>query len=60
MSDRDPGAERPKVYYICAKCWTKTGLNFGKETQQQIRCHACGCPILYKTRTNRVIQFEAR
>ncbi|KAL5604017.1 hypothetical protein BROUX41_002018 [Berkeleyomyces rouxiae] len=46
-----------KLNYICGDC----GLN---STQHQtvpfLRCKECGCRILYKPRTKRMVQFEAR
>eukprot|EP00891_Asterochloris_glomerata_P005335 jgi/Astpho2/5335/e_gw1.00075.97.1_t len=44
------------VGYICGDCGTENQLKTG----DVIRCRDCGYRILYKKRTNRVVQFEAR
>lgn len=49
----DPG--RP-VGYLCGDCDAKVFLKRG----DPIRCKECGYRVLYKERTNRMIQFEAR
>ena len=46
----------PNVAYICGDCGTENQLKTG----DVIRCRECGYRILYKKRTNRVVQFEAR
>lgn len=44
------------VEYECGDCATKVVL----KPRDPIRCHECGYRILYKPRTKRVIQYEAR
>ncbi|EGP92084.1 unnamed protein product [Zymoseptoria tritici ST99CH_1A5] len=44
------------VHYLCGDCDTKVSLKKG----DPIRCKECGYRVLYKERTNRMIQFEAR
>ncbi|KAK3720403.1 DNA-directed RNA polymerase core subunit rpc10 [Vermiconidia calcicola] len=44
------------VQYLCGDCDTKVTLKKG----DAIRCKECGYRVLYKERTNRMIQFEAR
>jgi len=44
------------VQYLCGECDTKVTLKKG----DAIRCKECGYRVLYKERTNRMIQFEAR
>ncbi|MCJ1330396.1 DNA-directed RNA polymerase core subunit rpc10 [Thelotrema lepadinum] len=46
----------PVTQYICGECSTKVQLQKG----DQIRCKDCGHRILYKERTKRMVQFEAR
>ncbi|KAI2626284.1 DNA directed RNA polymerase [Xylaria nigripes] len=42
--------------YICGDC----GYKFALRRTDTIRCKECGCRILYKERTKRMVQFEAR
>lgn len=44
------------VGYLCGDCDAKVQLKRG----DPIRCKECGYRVLYKERTNRMIQFEAR
>jgi DNA-directed RNA polymerase I, II, and III subunit RPABC4 len=44
------------VQYICGDCGADTNIKQG----DVIRCRECGYRILYKKRTNRVVQYEAR
>lgn len=44
------------VAYICGHCRAETVLKPG----DVIQCRECGYRILYKKRTKRVVQFEAR
>jgi DNA-directed RNA polymerase I, II, and III subunit RPABC4 len=44
------------VHYLCGDCDQKVTLKKG----DPIRCKECGYRVLYKERTNRMIQFEAR
>ncbi|KAK5108399.1 hypothetical protein LTR62_008355 [Meristemomyces frigidus] len=48
-------AARP-VQYLCGDCDAKVTLR----KSDPIRCKECGYRVLYKERTNRMIQFEAR
>ncbi|KAK6363733.1 DNA-directed RNA polymerase core subunit rpc10 [Orbilia blumenaviensis] len=42
--------------YLCADCGKSVTLN----KADPIRCKECGFRILYKERTKRMVQFEAR
>lgn len=42
--------------YTCGQCGVDTRLKSG----EPIQCKECGYRILYKKRTKRVVQFEAR
>ena len=44
------------VAYICGDCGRENTLKQG----DVIRCRECGYRILYKKRTKRVVQYEAR
>lgn len=44
------------VKYNCAQC--ATSFSLGKS--DAIRCKECGHRVIYKSRTRRVVQFEAR
>lgn len=46
----------PAVAYICGDCGAENTLRSG----DVIRCRECGYRILYKKRTKRVVQYEAR
>ncbi|CRK47994.1 hypothetical protein BN1723_007872 [Verticillium longisporum] len=46
----------PQMQYLCGDC----GLKFQMRRGDAIRCKECGCRILYKERTKRMVQFEAR
>lgn len=46
----------PQVAYICGDCGAENTLKPG----DVIRCRECGYRILYKKRTKRVVQYEAR
>ncbi|KAF2717543.1 hypothetical protein K431DRAFT_323048 [Polychaeton citri CBS 116435] len=48
-------SSRP-VHYLCGECDARISLKKG----EAIRCKECGYRVLYKERTNRMIQFEAR
>jgi len=50
------GAAAATMHYLCAECGVKVGINKG----EPIRCKECGHRILYKQRTRRMVQFEAR
>ncbi|KAF2733178.1 hypothetical protein EJ04DRAFT_468853 [Polyplosphaeria fusca] len=44
------------VEYVCGDCDAIVALKRG----EPIRCRSCGHRVLYKQRTNRMVQFEAR
>ncbi|KAF2791629.1 hypothetical protein K505DRAFT_309176 [Melanomma pulvis-pyrius CBS 109.77] len=44
------------VEYTCGDCDAAVSLKRG----EPIRCRSCGHRVLYKQRTNRMVQFEAR
>ncbi|KAF7845819.1 hypothetical protein BT93_L0456 [Corymbia citriodora subsp. variegata] len=44
------------VSYICGECASKVALS----KNDPIRCSSCGHRVLYKERTKRMVQFEAR
>eukprot|EP00428_Durinskia_dybowskii_P021814 CAMPEP_0170201996 /NCGR_PEP_ID=MMETSP0116_2-20130129/466_1 /TAXON_ID=400756 /ORGANISM="Durinskia baltica, Strain CSIRO CS-38" /LENGTH=71 /DNA_ID=CAMNT_0010452235 /DNA_START=112 /DNA_END=327 /DNA_ORIENTATION=+ len=44
------------VEYRCGDCGARNIIKGG----DPVRCRQCGFRILYKTRTKRLIQFEAR
>ncbi|KAA8648619.1 Rpo12/RPC10 RNA polymerase subunit family protein [Aspergillus tanneri] len=46
----------PVVAYLCGECNSRVSLKRG----DQIRCKECGHRVLYKERTKRMVQFEAR
>jgi DNA-directed RNA polymerase I, II, and III subunit RPABC4 len=46
----------PTVQYVCGECAAKVSLAKG----DAIRCSMCGHRVLYKERTKRMVQFEAR
>ncbi|KAI1365522.1 metallothionein-I transcription activator [Xylaria arbuscula] len=48
--------EGATINYICGDC----GFKFALRRSDTIRCKECGCRILYKERTKRMVQFEAR
>ncbi|KAI8322014.1 hypothetical protein GQ54DRAFT_260699 [Martensiomyces pterosporus] len=49
---------RPTVLmtYMCADC----GADNDIKPKEPIRCRECGYRILYKKRTKKMVQFEAR
>ncbi|KAI9731671.1 MAG: DNA-directed RNA polymerase core subunit rpc10 [Claussenomyces sp. TS43310] len=56
-----PGREQtlgdgPAINYLCGDCNSKVPLKRG----DPIRCKECGHRVLYKERTKRMVQFEAR
>ena len=51
-----PPAAAAQVAYMCGDCGAETTLRAG----DVIRCRECGYRILYKKRTKRVVQYEAR
>ncbi|KAF2496239.1 hypothetical protein BU16DRAFT_526747 [Lophium mytilinum] len=48
--------EGRSVDYTCGDCNAAVSLKRG----EPIRCRSCGHRVLYKQRTNRMVQFEAR
>ncbi|KAK1257074.1 hypothetical protein QJS04_geneDACA019209 [Acorus gramineus] len=50
----DPQPE--PVSYICGDCGAENTLKQG----DVIQCRECGYRILYKKRTRRIVQYEAR
>ncbi|KAG0306605.1 DNA-directed RNA polymerase core subunit rpc10 [Dissophora globulifera] len=50
---KPPAAAIP---YICAECGSENEI----KPKEPIRCKECGYRIMYKKRTKRMVQFEAR
>ncbi|RKF56668.1 DNA-directed RNA polymerases I, II, and III subunit RPABC4 [Erysiphe neolycopersici] len=48
--------DTPAINYLCGDCNAKVPLKRG----DPIRCKECGHRVLYKERTKRMVQFEAR
>ncbi|KAK0714697.1 metallothionein-I gene transcription activator [Lasiosphaeris hirsuta] len=44
------------MHYTCGDCAARVPLEKGAA----IRCQKCGARVLYKERTKRMVQFEAR
>lgn len=44
------------MFYTCGDCAVRVPL----EKNAGIRCQKCGARVLYKERTKRMVQFEAR
>ncbi|KAF2667659.1 hypothetical protein BT63DRAFT_426518 [Microthyrium microscopicum] len=44
------------VNYVCGDCDSKVTLKTG----DIVRCKQCGHRVLYKMRTDQIVQFEAR
>ncbi|KAK9481414.1 DNA directed RNA polymerase [Lipomyces japonicus] len=44
------------ITYLCANCAAPNTLN----RNDPVRCRECGHRVLYKQRTRRMVQFEAR
>ncbi|CAL4997203.1 unnamed protein product [Urochloa decumbens] len=51
----DPQQPEP-VSYLCGDCGSDNTLKPG----DTIQCRECGYRILYKKRTRRIVQYEAR
>ncbi|KAF3330023.1 DNA-directed RNA polymerases II, IV and V subunit 12-like [Carex rostrata] len=51
----DPQQPEP-VVYLCGDCGAECPLKSG----DVIQCRDCGYRILYKKRTRRIVQYEAR
>ncbi|KAJ3744725.1 DNA-directed RNA polymerase I [Lentinula detonsa] len=49
-------APRQEMEYLCADCNAKNEIR----AREPIRCRECGHRIMYKRRTKRMVQFEAR
>ncbi|EMD40565.1 hypothetical protein CERSUDRAFT_80234 [Gelatoporia subvermispora B] len=49
-------APRQEMEYLCADCGAKNEI----KSREPIRCRECGHRIMYKKRTKRMVQFEAR
>ncbi|KAI0692649.1 DNA directed RNA polymerase [Cytidiella melzeri] len=47
---------RQDMIYLCADCNAKNEI----KPREPIRCRECGHRIMYKNRTKRMVQFEAR
>ncbi|KAG4306305.1 hypothetical protein PORY_000293 [Pneumocystis oryctolagi] len=45
-----------QMSYLCADCGAINQI----QTREVIRCRECGHRVMYKQRTKRMIQFEAR
>lgn len=60
MDQRNESSSSPSDHqgakYICGDCGYENEI----KAKDVIRCRECGYRILYKKRTNRIIQFEAR
>ncbi|KAI0773933.1 DNA directed RNA polymerase [Fomes fomentarius] len=48
--------QRHEMSYLCADCGSSNEI----KPREPIRCRQCGHRIMYKKRTNRMVQFEAR
>jgi DNA-directed RNA polymerase I, II, and III subunit RPABC4 len=46
----------PKMLYNCADCGSENEI----KPKEPLRCKECGHRIMYKQRTKRMVQFEAR
>jgi len=55
-ADVAAAAARTGVEYECGDCCEKVIL----KPRDAVRCQRCGYRILYKPRTKRIIQYEAR
>ncbi|KAK7470838.1 DNA-directed RNA polymerase core subunit rpc10 [Stygiomarasmius scandens] len=58
MSSSNPllQPQRQEMEYLCADCGAKNEI----KSREPIRCRECGHRIMYKKRTKRMVQFEAR
>ncbi|PIL33607.1 hypothetical protein GSI_04230 [Ganoderma sinense ZZ0214-1] len=50
------GPGRQEMSYLCADCGASNEIR----PREPIRCRQCGHRIMYKKRTTRMVQFEAR
>lgn len=56
MEIEDNDVLLPKLSYLCGSC----GEDVRITVNDPVRCDSCGHRILYKARTNKVMQFQAR
>eukprot|EP00842_Homolaphlyctis_polyrhiza_P005455 jgi/Hompol1/5910/HPOL_002687-RA len=59
METQQQQQQRPQVVnvtYTCGEC----GVDNQIKPREPIRCKDCGYRIMYKKRTKRMVQFEAR
>ncbi|KAH9951773.1 DNA-directed RNA polymerase I [Amylocystis lapponica] len=49
-------SQKQDMEYLCADCGAKNEIR----SREPIRCRECGHRIMYKKRTKRMVQFEAR
>mmetsp|Transcript_10955 Transcript_10955/g.27669 ORF Transcript_10955/g.27669 Transcript_10955/m.27669 type:complete len:83 (+) Transcript_10955:259-507(+) len=54
--EQTPASASDGVMYVCGECGEENKLKTG----DVIQCRECGYRILYKKRTRRVVQYEAR
>ncbi|XP_004226865.2 DNA-directed RNA polymerases I, II, and III subunit RPABC4 [Ciona intestinalis] len=53
----EPVPGQPKaMVYICGECHQENEIR----SRDPIRCRECGCRIMYKKRTKRMVVFDAR
>lgn len=52
----DKGNDSKSVNYICGSCGCENPIR----PQDSVSCRSCGHKIMYKKRTRRPMQFEAR
>ncbi|KAG9305889.1 hypothetical protein G9A89_016541 [Geosiphon pyriformis] len=48
--------QQQQMHYLCADC----GVDNEIKPKEPLRCKECGHRIMYKMRTKRMVQFEAR
>ena len=56
LSGTQPNPQDDGVWYVCGECGAENNLRQG----DAIICRECGYRILYKKRTRKVVQYEAR
>ncbi|NP_001150838.1 DNA-directed RNA polymerases I, II, and III 7.3 kDa polypeptide [Zea mays] len=52
----DPPQQPEPVTYVCGDCGAENTVKL----VDVVQCRECGHRILYKKRTRRIVQFEAR
>ncbi|PFH32669.1 DNA-directed RNA polymerase II RPABC4 [Besnoitia besnoiti] len=52
----DAGSQVEPVTYICGEC----GCDVMLQPNAAVRCRSCGSRILYKKRSRKMMQYEAR